>query len=66
MRSPYRFFSPLNRRRGELIARKYKGGLTEREISELKMLQAVIGAMAGYAHQFMPSLAFDQEGKSVV
>lgn len=45
-RPPYRFFTPLNHRRQELIVKKYeKGGLTPREDRELDMLQKVIDNM---------------------
>jgi hypothetical protein len=51
MRSPYRFFGPLNDRRIALIERKHSGpGLLPQESRELEMLQVVIGAMVDFRH----------------
>ena len=45
-KSPYRFFTPLNNRRHELIEKKIIGdGLTDKEEKEFEMLQEVCGHM---------------------
>lgn len=50
-RSPYQFFTPLNRRRHELIKKKHMGGgLTDLEVRELKMLSRIVDAMVDYRY----------------
>jgi|EndMetStandDraft_3_1072993.scaffolds.fasta_scaffold439409_3 hypothetical protein len=45
-RSPYPGFTKLNRRRLELVDKKYKGGgLSETEEREMEMLGKCVGAM---------------------
>lgn len=50
-RPPYRGFTPLNRRRGDLIRQEYEGGgLSEDEKRELKMLTRIVNAMIDYRY----------------
>ncbi len=56
-RPPYRGFTPLNRRRHELIVRKHEGGgLADDEERELEMLQTVCGAMVRFRHPMSETL----------
>ena len=48
-RPPYKFFTPLNNRRLELVKKKHYGdGLTKDEDREMEMLGNVVCAMADY------------------
>jgi len=50
-RPPYQFFTPLNRRRHELIEKKHiGGGLSDLESREFKMLSRIVDAMVDYRY----------------
>lgn len=60
-RPPYPGFTKLNRRRGALIQKKYKGGgLSEIEERELEMLGKCVSAMCFFR---WPLRDFDKEFK---
>lgn len=50
-RPPYRFFTPLNKRRYELIEKEHMGGgLDDLEARELKMLNRIVSAMLDFRY----------------
>lgn len=49
-RPPYQFFTPLNKRRHELIKMKHAFNLSEQEERELKMLTRIVDAMIDFRY----------------
>lgn len=50
-RPPYKYFTPLNKRRHDLIKKEHGGGgLTDLEARELKMLTRVVDAMIDFRY----------------